>query len=455
MARGAFWIANVSLFLSAAAWAQAPGSPAAAGSAPIPPGSETRLMAPAKPQPAVPPASSESATAAAASASTWQDAFPAAAVASYLAPKVRILVATAGEDRATSQAATSALLRALRGSDRVQLVMTDATLGSLEGLSDEAFVAKAKGLPVDLVTIVRGFPAGDGLGTAVVIHYSREDGEVAFAWAAAPNAPLEARELGEAVSAGVGAQAVEQVAAVAKEGSKAEEVSKAEYDENFIGYDDFVLFQPRIGGAVQVGEQTKFYRGIYKRDLPLPDLFTLVGRTDLRKKYDQNQTLKVVTMVAGVGLMGASLLPLFMIADAELGDLTPAYLGLGLATGGVVLWMVGLVMNPNPVPMHEVRALADGYNRKLKGEAPVAGDKVSALGPIDVSFGLAPLDGGAIAGVSGRFQVPASFIRQSRRDHTPHSSPGCPDACNRGRYRGRERPPGGDRARPVAGLHAV
>ena len=63
----------------------------------------------------------------------------------------------------------------------------------------------------------------------------------------------------------------------------------------------------------------------------------------------------------------------------------------------------GIFINPNPVPVHEVRALADGYNRKLKGEdTAVAGDKMSALLP-EMNIGIAPVPGGAIAGVSGRF----------------------------------------------------
>ncbi len=394
MARGAFWIANISIFLSAAAWAQAPGATAGA----TPSGTEARLTAPAKAPQAVPPASSTPVSTASAPASNWQDAFPAAAVESYLAPKVRVLVATAGEDRAVAQAATSALLGALRASDRVQLVMTDAALGTIEDLSDEAIVAKAKGRPVDLVSIVRVFPSSDGLGTAVVTHFSLEDGKVAFSWDASPNAPLMTRESREA--AGADAQSVEQVAADAKKDAKAEKLSQAEYDQNFIGYDDFVPYQPHLGNAVRVRQQTTFYLGIYKRDLPLPDLFTLVGRTDLREKYDRAMTIKIVTLVAGVGTMVASVVPMALSYKnpAQPGEVPAGLVSLGIFAGGTVISLVGLAWDPNPIPMHEVRALADGYNRKLRGEAPV-----SAVGPIDVSFGIAPLDGGAIAGLSGRF----------------------------------------------------
>jgi len=391
MARGAFLIANITLFLSAAAWAQAPGSTAGA----TPSGTEARLTAPAKAPQVVPPAASTPVSTASAPASNWQDAFPAAAVESYLSPKVRVLVAAAGEDRAVAQAATSALLGALRASDRVQLVMTDAALGSIEGLSDEAIVAKAKGRPVDLVSIVRAFPSSDGLGTAVVTHFILEDGKVAFSWAASPNAPLMTRE-----AAGADAQSVEQVAAAATKDAKAEKLSQAEYDQNFIGYDDFVPYQPHLGNAVRVRQQTTFYLGIYKRDLPLPDLFTLVGRTDLREKYDRAMTIKIVTLVAGVGTMVASVVPMALSykSPAQPGEVPAGLVSLGLFAGGTVISLVGLAWDPNPIPMHEVRALADGYNRKLRGEAPV-----SAVSPIDVSFGIAPLDGGAIAGLSGRF----------------------------------------------------
>jgi hypothetical protein len=325
----------------------------------------------------------------------WGEAFPVASLSSHLEAKVPYLVVAAGPVDSGSKAAAVALVQALRATGQTSLVMTGEALGDVSALDDPAIAGKAKGLPVELVSIVRVFPGADGQPfTAVVTNYRRQDGTLAHAWSASPAAPLVAKAAAEAGSSGVQAKAAEKVAEIAKESARSVAVSQEEYEQKYIGYDDYMLMN---GNGAAVGNFTQFHQGKFKKPLDVPELFTLVGRHDLRTRYDDAFTTKWVLLGGGFAAMVFS--PLATIGGGT--ERLPAMLGLVL--GGTVLMTIGLFVNPNPIPAHEVRALADAYNRKLKGEdTAVADDAVSTL-LRDVNVGVAPLPGGAVAAVSGRF----------------------------------------------------
>lgn len=329
----------------------------------------------------------------------WAQAFPADSVATYFDAGTSVLVVAAGE-RSRSERPAVALVQALRQTGSLSLVMTGEALGDVAGLADEAIVKKAEALPVDIVSIVRAFPTSPGEpDIAVVTHFRRADGGLAHAWSASPGSPLERRGEASTASVGVEAQAVEQVQAVTEAGAKDAARRQAEAKDLFIGYDDYIATN---GYGQEIRQITKFYQGPYKKPLSVGELLTLVERPDLKQRYDRTMELKIVMSVVGIGVALGSPLAL---AGMDAGGGNPddftmrLVLFTGLLSGGAILGTVGLLLDPSPVPLPELRRLADEHNQKLQDEVA---DGTRFRWP-EVRLGVAPVRGGAMAGVSGRF----------------------------------------------------
>ena len=328
-------------------------------------------------------------------ASDWGTAFPEASVSAHVPPGTRILVVAAGKEKAAEDAA-AALVEVLRSMDRAGLVMTDELLRPLDGLGDEAILAKAEGPPVDLVSIVRVFPDSDGAPSAVITFYSTENSARTSAWSTSPNAGL--RPSGSAPgqpTSQEGATALREE--LTDEEAAFQDPAVEAYEENFIGVNDFLLVNSHMG----VVPHTTFYLGKYKRDLPLGELFTLVDRPDLRAEFERRSALKLGLMLGGLGTQFASVVGA-VVGSAFQKRMDATWLivgGVGFLAGGAA-FVVGMFLPPLPVPLSEVRRLVDDYNRQLKG-APDGGGVGALLQ--DLRFGIAPVEGGALAGLSGRF----------------------------------------------------
>ena len=148
-------------------------------------------------------------------AQDWAATFEANAVNSYVTKDgLKFVVVAAGDGSASVQAAAKGVADALRKGS-ASLVMDDSALGNVNGLDDDAIVAKAKALPVDRVVVVRVFPSGkDKPDTAVVTTRDKASGEVVWAISGADGHPVEANQP-EDVTAGVTAKASDTVAEIA------------------------------------------------------------------------------------------------------------------------------------------------------------------------------------------------------------------------------------------------
>ena len=230
-----------------------------------------------------------------------------------------------------------------------------------------------------------------------------------------PGKPMSAQtEKTQGSTGGAAEESAEAVAEVTGAASGAEAVSRAEYNRLFIGYNEWHQYmgdrstEPShnvgIGGP---GEILRLYRGRYKKDLSLPEFLELVGRTDLKEQYEGISTTRWVVAGLGAATLIAGLVMTMTVPEAS--NTGPSFppqrlVGLGTTFIGSFGVFFGMGLNPNSVITHtEIREYADRYNRKLKGEdREVAGDEVSALAP-EVQFGISPVEGGAVAVMSGRF----------------------------------------------------
>ena len=205
-------------------------------------------------------------------APAWSEAFPDAAVASYLEPKSTLLVVVAGAAESGSADATAALVKALRASGRTALVMTAESLGDVTAFADDADRREGQGPSRRTGEHRPRLPrcrgsASDGGGDALHAKGRRAGVRVV----GVPAAPLVAKETGATGSDGVQAKAVEEVAAVAKAIVKAEAGSQEEYDQKYIGYDDF----QSVNGYGQLRGRSRRSsdRGKFKQPLEPPEAF--------------------------------------------------------------------------------------------------------------------------------------------------------------------------------------
>lgn len=138
-----------------------PGGPA--GNEPAPAQPENSASAP---QPAAPPVTD------------WAATFAPEGLAARLPPgSDHVVIAEAGMPDALSQRAVVALKESLARTGMVRQILDGQYLGPIAGLDDRAIVARASSLPVELVLVLRVFPASQGYTEGVFVGLYGRDGQ--------------------------------------------------------------------------------------------------------------------------------------------------------------------------------------------------------------------------------------------------------------------------------------
>ena len=164
--------------------------------------------------------------------------------------------------------------------------------------------------------------------------------------------------------------------------------SQEDYEQRFIGFDDYGAIDPRTGVLHKVTEP---YEGKYKKPLEPAEFYRLVGRDDLAQEYVSRDTRRKTLIGAGAVVALGSLVAARVVAldsqpapcrvgdfstfsacasrqsdQARSGVITAAAIGVGGGLVSAALIFAGVLTNPNPVDAVQMRALADRYNSRLK-----------------------------------------------------------------------------------------
>lgn len=201
--------------------------------------------------------------------------------------------------------------------------------------------------------------------------------------------------------------------------------AQQEYEEKYIWAEDFPVV---YGGHHYVGTTigTFFFQGRYRKPLAGADLYDAIGRPDLATIYRNRLTQRHVLLGAGVALMvggGVYALSNVSTATPDLG-LPPAEFarqaqaaqdaslramatGAAITTGGLLLVVIAALLGVDPLDASEVRRLVDEYDRRLEEKLGLgAGDPEEHAPKVErpsFSFGVAPGQGGALAGLAITF----------------------------------------------------
>jgi len=325
---------------------------------------------------------------AAAVALDWSGSFPSEVLATWLDGPASYLVAPAGPG---ADGVASAVIAALRGSGRAELVMDAKALGPIADADDATVVKKAAALPIARIAVVRVFE-----DRAVVTVYEKTSGAVSTAFSVKAGTPLATRT-GSGVPAGVSRAAA---AAVAKVLPTPAANASEEYEKRYIDFDEIVGIN---GYGAVVGRWTEPYQGKYRKPLGGSDFYQAIGRTDLVDSYRRRMANKVLLIAAGVGAMAGSIA---LAAEKERGscamtDFTggcmvyntdhpniASSIVLGVAGAGAIVW--GALLSAHPIDAPEARRLADEYNKDLRRK-------------LNLSAAVAPAPGGGQVAVAGRF----------------------------------------------------
>lgn len=355
-------------------------------------------------------------------AADWTKTLPQNAVQGYVVGQgQRIVVVAAGGEAVDREAATAALITALRGGPAVSLVMDDASLGDVSALDDATIVQKAKNLPVDQVHVVRVFPAGGGVMSVVVTMYDKQ-GAVLGGFNADTAAPLKAA--GGGTQSGVSAVTAAAVSTTNLKTGADLEASMKEFRESFVWVEE-VKIAYSTGG---VSSQHNLKRGEYGEPLTRVEFFNVIGREDLAEL--EAEANKLATVAIGYGLLAGFLIPtasmaplLFLIpcdqSGGVFGDdrasctqnrkLVGTSVIVAMGVGGVASGVKAsrtvkkgrsLDLPTNP----EMLKLADEYNEQLQQELGIPD---SAFKPQSYSLTVTPTawaaPGNVGIGLSGEF----------------------------------------------------
>ncbi len=368
----------------------------------------------------------------AAEASPWSTTFPAQSLATHLgeAP-ARYLVVPAGGESPEFTQAEQALTAALRASGKAPLVMNAQALGPVAQLADGEIVRRGASFPVDRVMVLRLFPDGSGALTQAVVTVYDTAGKSLGSFSAAAGTALAANS--EAPSSSVAA-APQPVAppAPARPQAPRKPVEPAmnaleQYEQRHIGFDELVAVSMRTGMVMT--QWTVPYEGKYKKPLEGDAFYKKVGREDLVTAYQEKMSTKTaIGVLGGAAIVGGGILAIANLSgpredcDVFSNDfsgcmernrqrlnerMTTSLVGMGVAAGGVGLLTAAIYINPHPVTPSEARALADGYNEKLKVELGLSDEGAPAQKPahpvIQARITPAVGPGGAGLVLSGTF----------------------------------------------------
>src|SRR3954468_4564124 len=147
--------------------------------------------------------------------------------------------------------------------------------------------------------------------------------------------------------------------------------SAEDYDDRFIGFDDYAAIDPETGVLHKFAEP---YEGRYKKPLAAPDFYRLVGREDLAQEYVSRETRQRFLMgAAAIVALGSVVATAVLALESQpgpcpLGDyaafsacssrqadegrssvLTAAAIGAGGVLIAAVLGFAAASTNPHPV----------------------------------------------------------------------------------------------------------
>lgn len=255
--------------------------------------------------------------------------FGAGALEPYARPRMMVVAAGEGADLAAAERAAQMMRQSLRVLERTTLVMDGAALGEVAHLPDADLARRAAGQPVDVVVIVRAYPAGQG--HTYVLGFFLPAGSKLYSVVGLPGEPLPPK----------------RAATVAVRPGPADEFWIVERpNDEIVGY---------------VKGSRRKHKGAA--------LYTRLGRPDLAREYQRRERQRTYLTIPTFLLGGASIvvgsLALFGILDEPcVGNQCPdgwAPVGVGLVAGGAALWgLTAFFANANlhPLTFEELRELA-------------------------------------------------------------------------------------------------
>lgn len=359
---------------------------------------------------------------AAPAADPWPATFPADVVGTHLVAQSKLIVLAAN---AQSAAAAAALHRGLTASKQAALVMDGQAVGGLDGLDDRAIVERAKGQPVDQIVVVRVFEAGAGEAASVVVTFYRPDGGVATAITGSAGTPV-APGSGTNATTGVSSAAADAVAGIDAEVDKADKqrstadaAAQRRYDAEHLWVQNWIGVSIQTGAVVATWSAIK--QGDHGEDVRGSQLYKIIGRDDLLKKYRTRQAVRLgvgfPVMLGGIALtsVGMGVLLSNVTADGpDYGYDDPLMMGstdpntkvsnagaYGMIGGGAALMLGGILvislLKAHPVSRGEAGQLIRDYNEGLR--------KRLGLPDPEARVRVAPMVGVTTQGlaVSGRF----------------------------------------------------
>lgn len=296
-----------------------------------------------------------------ASAAEWGEILPVDAVESYLAgDELTVMVVAAGAEAECDNAA-QALTAALNKGARAKVVMSADSLGDVSALADDEIVTKANKLPVDLVAVVRVFPAGDDAYSLVTTLYDKA-GEVSAAFTATSDEALVAQAGG--AGSGVTTAASEAVSSVSGTLAVNQEEARQEYEERVIWFQGMATIDADTGQILSTWSVP--YKGKYKEPLKGASFYSYMGHDDLAAQYKKRNTIRWGIVGGGLVLSGVG--GMMMMQDLGSLDSSNMQLGTGLLTVGILAVGGANFFNPNPVDPPTAYRLADEFNDELAEE---------------------------------------------------------------------------------------
>lgn len=361
------------------------------------------LALPVAPAHAAPAAKPASAPAPAPDAEPdWASTFAPAAVGAHLGDKKPNLIVVGGN--AASDPAAAALRAALSATKKTGVLIDGQGIGALDGLDDRAILDRAKVLPVQQIAVVRVFEAGPGEMPSYVVMFYNTDGSVAAALTGSAGTPLT-RSAEPVASAGVTTEAADTIAKIEDESEKAGEVdetAQAKFDAEYLWIYTIHGINMQTGAVVQSwtsirqGEDGRFVRG--------KELYEILGRDDLVKKYKRRQAIRFGvgggSAALGLGLLIGGLTAMVVSVGRETTidfgyddpiGMNTAKLDSGLGiVGASVMAGVGSVLmtggfifmgafRPHPVSRDEASGLIRKYNADLRKKLGLPAERKTSL----------------------------------------------------------------------------
>jgi hypothetical protein len=296
-------------------------------------------------------------------ADAWAQSFDAPDLDAIVAGNARLAVLAVGD----ADTAATALRAALEQLDKIELVLDGQSLGgsgALATLDDRTILARAAGLPVDGVIIVRLYHGRHGRPDHALVTLYHPGG-----------VSVRALSVEEGALLSLPRQTFEPKPGPALERYNNEKLGASE------GF-HMAFFATR--------HDLEFYRGDYHIPLRGDEFFTRVGRPDLAARWSTRQGVRKALMAFGVIFMAGGIAALvsgpiitsrpsctmystvdpgLCIAHGEsdsnalIAGVVGGLAGLGAGTG---LLIGGAVMRAAPVSTGEAEQLSDAHNRRLR-----------------------------------------------------------------------------------------